>query len=64
MATHSSVLAWKIPAGCNPWGHKESDTTEQQQVAYTWFMAPPSPILSLSAFDCLLHFHLMQILIS
>ena len=36
MATHSSILAWKIPwteepgawwAG--PWGYKESDTTEQ-----------------------------------
>ena len=23
-ATHSSILAWRIP-----WGHKESDTTEQ-----------------------------------
>ena len=33
MATHSSTLAWKIPwrrslAGCSPWGHQESDTTE------------------------------------
>ena len=32
MATHSSVLAWKIPwteesAGYSPWGRKESDTT-------------------------------------
>ena len=25
-ATHSSILAWRIPS---PWGHKESDTTEQ-----------------------------------
>ena len=25
-ATHSSILAWKIP--WSPWGHKESDTTE------------------------------------
>ena len=24
MATHSSILAWRIP-----WGHKESDMTEQ-----------------------------------
>ena len=24
MATHSSILAWKIP-----WGHKESDMTKQ-----------------------------------
>ena len=34
MATHSSILAWKIPwteklVGYSPWGHKESDTTEQ-----------------------------------
>ena len=33
MATHSSILAWRIPwteePGYNPWGHKELDTTEQ-----------------------------------
>ena len=34
MATHSSILAWKIPwveepVGYSPWGHKELDTTEQ-----------------------------------
>ena len=33
MATHSSVLAWRIPGpgslvGCHPWGRTESDTTE------------------------------------
>ena len=32
MATHSSILAWKIPwislVGCSPWGLKESDTME------------------------------------
>ena len=32
MATHSSILAWRIPwtedlLGYSPWGHKESDTT-------------------------------------
>ena len=32
-ATHSSVLAWRIPGtgslvGCHLWGHTESDTTE------------------------------------
>ena len=39
MATHSSVLAWRIPGtgepgGCRLWGHRESDMTEvtwQQQ---------------------------------
>ena len=33
MATHSSILAWKIPwtkepDRYSPWGHRESDTTE------------------------------------
>ena len=33
MATHSSILAWKIPrteepGGLHPWDRKESDTTE------------------------------------
>ena len=34
MATHSSILAWRIPwteepGSYSPWGHKESDMTEQ-----------------------------------
>ena len=33
MATHSSILAWRIPwrrslAGCGPWDGTESDMTE------------------------------------
>ena len=28
-ATHSSILAWRIPWTWSPWGHKESDMTEQ-----------------------------------
>ena len=33
-APHARILAWRIPwteepAGYSPWGHKESDTTEQ-----------------------------------
>ena len=30
MATHASVLAWRIPGtgGCRLWGRTESDTTE------------------------------------
>ena len=27
-ATHSSILAWRIPWTYSPWGRKESDTTE------------------------------------
>ena len=45
MATHSSVVAWRIPGrgslvGCRLWGRTESDTTEamqqqlQQQLIY------------------------------
>ena len=52
MATHSSVLAWRIPGtgslvGCHLWGRTESDTTEvtqqqQQQGGKTNFeMWPP-----------------------
>ena len=36
MATHSSVLAWRIPwtkVGYSPRGHKESDLTEQLSTA-------------------------------
>ena len=29
MTTYSSILAWRIAVVYNPWGHKESDTTEQ-----------------------------------
>ena len=35
MATHPSILAWRIPHGqrtladYNPWGHKEVDMTER-----------------------------------
>ena len=43
MATHSSVLAWRIPGtgglvGCCLWGCTESDTTEatQQQQQHTY----------------------------
>ena len=36
MATHSSVLAWRIPGmgslvGCRLWGRTESDTTKAMQ---------------------------------
>ena len=43
MATHSSVLAWRMPGtaepvGCHLWGHTESDATKvtQQQHALAW----------------------------
>ena len=40
MATHSSILTWRIPGwrslvGYDPWGCKESDTTEASEHAHT-----------------------------
>ena len=42
MATHSSILAWKIPrrrslVGYSPWGCKESDTTERLHFLFFFF---------------------------
>ena len=40
MATHSSILAWRIPwteepGGYSPWGRRESDTTERAHLELT-----------------------------
>ena len=40
-ATHSSILAWRIQGLYRPWGHKESDVTEQLSLS-----------LSLFSYDC------------
>ena len=54
-ATHSSILAWKVPwteepVGFSPWGHKESDTTEWLSTRAwphpTWQMELPGKMLS------------------
>ena len=39
MATHSSILAWRIlwteePVGYSPWGREESDVTERLTLVY------------------------------
>ena len=48
MATHSSILAWKIPwrslVGYSPWVHKELDTTERLSPS-TW--ASPTPVFTM-----------------
>ena len=41
MATHSSILAWRIPwmeepGGLQSMGHKESDTTERLNFLLSW----------------------------
>ena len=49
MATHFSILSWKIPrrslVGYRPWGCKESDTTEQlhfgQNMVFQSVMSEP-----------------------
>ena len=41
MATHSSILAWKIPRMEEPgipWGHKYLDTTEQLHFSFLWLI--------------------------
>ena len=40
MATHSSILGWRIPwteepTGYSLWGHKESNTTERLTLSFT-----------------------------
>ena len=57
MATHSSVLAWRIPGtgsllGCRLWGCAESDMTEatqqqQQQLFDKWWLIDLQPYLYL-----------------
>ena len=48
LATHSSILAWRIPwteepAGYSPWGHKEWHMTEELTLPYLWFTYFHSP---------------------
>ena len=52
VATHSSILAWRIPwmgslAGHSPWGHKMLDMTERP--AHSWEGKAASDPLSLSS---------------
>jgi len=36
-ATHSSILAWRIPWTVSPWGCRELDTTERATFTVTFF---------------------------
>ena len=38
-ATHSSILAWRIPGIVCPWGRKEWDTTERLSLSLSWGLA-------------------------
>ena len=62
MATHSNVLAWRIPGrrslvGCRLWGRTESDTTEatQQQQQQPSFRgsSPPRDETHISYVSCI-----------
>ena len=53
MATHSSILAWRIPCslmGCRPWGRKELDTTER--LSHGSFLQTLQRIIRLVAREC------------
>ena len=44
MATHSSILAWRMPrteesGGYRPWGCKESDTTERLTLSFYFLVS-------------------------
>ena len=46
MATHSSILAWRIPwteepVGYSPWGCKESDTTKRLTFSLSLVLSVP-----------------------
>ena len=45
-ATHSSILAWRIPR-TNPWGHKESGTTERLSLSllFIWLCGRHAQLL-------------------
>ena len=51
MATHSSILAWRIPwteepGAYSPWTHKELDTREQLTHTHTQTVCVPSKFIS------------------
>ena len=61
MATHSSILAWRIPwteepVGYSPWGHKASDMTEAIEHAHTLDILVREN-LNLSFFKYLMNIH-------
>ena len=45
MATHSSILTWRIP-----WGCKESDTTERLPLSFLPLQPPISPLLVITEY--------------
>ena len=67
MATHSSILAWRIPGtgglvGCHLWGRTESDTTEatwqRQQQSSFLFHFPSSILNTFQPVECIFWCHI------
>ena len=48
MATHSSILAWRIPwrGAWQGWGGKELDTTEQLTLSLFYYFPPTNAKIS------------------
>ena len=57
MATHSSILAWRIPwakepDGYSPWGHRESDMTGWLILYCGWYFIPgPKLVFFMKSID-------------
>ena len=45
MATHSSILAWRIPWTVYPWGHKKSETTERLSLSFSLLLRHLGPLV-------------------
>ena len=45
MATHSSILAWRIPWTVYPWGHKKSETTERLSLSFSLLLSHLGPLV-------------------
>ena len=64
MATHCSILAWRIPMD-SPWGHKESDTTEQLSTAqHSKYMCVSVPTYPALRFPHLASIYLLSMFVS
>ena len=64
MATHSSILAWRIPhrqrslGGCSAWGRKDLDTAKHTRTSNLW--AIPGKYLTPRSEDQLLSLRILQ----
>ena len=45
MATHSSILAWRIPWKVYPWCHKKSEMTERLSLSFSLLLRHLGPLV-------------------